>query len=359
MSGAPATGRALAALRWLGWYALAWAPFVPVMAFLIAFGSQGALDARTAIEAGFWSVAWAATLGLGVVAIVRAVPWRGRLTATFAAAHVAGALAYGACWIGGIWFNLAADGTAPSTDAWRAIVGWQFMYGVLIFVVVAASCHVRAGIAQARALRERLAATEALRTRAELEALRGRLDPHFLFNTLHSLRALVRRDASRAEEAIDRLAALLRATLEARREGARDDVTLREELAFVDDYLALETLRLGDRLRIVRDVDAGALDAELPAFSIQPLVENAIVHAIAPRGAGGTLALRVAAEGDAVRVTVRDDGPGADPAAVARATGVGLDTVRRRVVAGAGRRLDVETAPGTGFAVHLVLPRTP
>ena len=343
------------AVRQAAWYVAAWSPFVPLFALLIAL-SEPRLGAIDAIDAGVRSIAWAAFLGLGAVVVARRVPWPGAVTARVATIHLLAMCAYSAGWLAGILAPIVAADPVNGLAQMRTVIGWQLLQGATTYAVLAIVLYVRRGIVVAREREARLAAAEALRTRAELEALRGRLDPHFLFNTLHSVRALVARDPARAQEAIDRLAALLRTTLDGKR--ADDDtVTVREELAFVDDYLALEAMRLGDRLRVVREVDAGALDAELPAFTIQPLVENAIVHAIAPRAAGGTLQLRVAGGDAHVTVTVADDGPGADAARVATATGVGLDAVRRRLVASGGaRRLELETAPGAGFVARVVLP---
>jgi two-component sensor histidine kinase len=344
-------------LRWSGWYVLAWAPFAPLMALLIGI-SNPRMSIRMACVAGAEAMIWAALLGIGVVLLARRVPWTGRLTPRFVGAHTVGAFVYALSWIAGSASDIAERQSAAEwIVSARAVVGWQVLYGVMIYVILAAILYAREGVRASRELRARLDAAEALRTRAELEALRGRLDPHFLFNTLHTVRALTATDAARAQDAIDRLAAMLRATLDAKR-SADDIVTLRDELRFVDDYLALEALRLGERLRVRRDVDPGTLDVEVPAFSIQPLVENAIVHAIAPRAGGGVISLRVSAQDARVQVTINDDGPGADPSLVHVARGVGIDAVRRRVQAcqnGEGR-FEIETAPGRGFTVRLSVP---
>jgi len=210
-----------------------------------------------------------------------------------------------------------------------------------------------------RAASKEIAAAEAesLRVRAEMEALRGQLNPHFLFNSLHSITALVRSDPPRAEEALLQFAGLLRRVLALKRETA-DEVSLTEEMAFVDDYLAIERFAAGERLRVTRAISTEAQQCRLPAFSVQPLVENAIRYAVAPRRDGGTVTLDGAVRDGRLVFTVADDGPGADPATIAAAPGVGLSVIRRQLQLRYGERaaFRVDTAPGNGFRVTLALP---
>jgi LytS/YehU family sensor histidine kinase len=217
-----------------------------------------------------------------------------------------------------------------------------------------------------RALRER----EAAAARAELHALRAQLDPHFLFNTLHSLTALARRDPAAVERGLETFGALLRYVLDANRRGgaelrgastrpADDDVTLADELAFVRDYLALERLRLGDRLRVEESLDDDAHECLVPAFALQPLVENAIRHGIAPRASGGTLRLAATLDPpDTLVVEVADDGVGCDADAPSVAGGLGIALVRRRLAArfGSTARVEIATRPAQGFRVRVSLP---
>jgi signal transduction histidine kinase len=236
-------------------------------------------------------------------------------------------------------------------------LGWELFFGVQLYCVQAAVYHSIRVFAELR--RKEIAAAEAenLRVRAEMEALRGQLNPHFLFNSLHSITALVREDAARAEEALLQFAGLLRRVLDLKREPA-DEVSLAEEMAFVDDYLAIERLRLGERLRVRRAISSEALTCRLPTFSVQPLVENAIRYAVTPRRDGGTVTLEGAVRDERLVLTVADDGPGAEAASVAQAKGVGLDVIRRRLRARHGDRATVlvDTAPGKGFRVTLALP---
>jgi LytS/YehU family sensor histidine kinase len=137
-----------------------------------------------------------------------------------------------------------------------------------------------------------------------------------------------------------------------------DEVPLGDEWAFVRNYVELEQLRLGDRLRIVDGLDPDSLDCLIPAFTLQPLVENAVRHGIATQPQGGTLTVTSRLVGNDLVLEVKDDGAGADPEAVRRANGVGMRAVRQRLEAryGANARLAINTAPGGGFTVTVSLP---
>jgi LytS/YehU family sensor histidine kinase len=199
--------------------------------------------------------------------------------------------------------------------------------------------------------------------RAELAAITGKLNPHFLFNTLNSLIALTRKDSKAAEQALLRFAGMLRYVLDNKR-SANERVALREEVDFVRDYLALETLRLGQRLKVDWDLDPATLDDEIPPLSLQPLVENSIQHGIAPRTQGGTVRISSRREGPGatLALSVSDDGAGCEPAqldAVKSRSGIGLSALRKRFALDFdGRaRMQIQTAPGAGFRTELWIPQ--
>ncbi len=254
------------------------------------------------------------------------------------------------------YLALADSAKAAQSLAGQVLI-WQLLMAVLVAGMHAAVFHAVRAVAELRAKEVAAAEAEALRVRAEMLALRGQLDPHFLFNSLHSITALVRENPPRAEEALLQFAALLRRVLDVKRDST-DEIQLEDELRFVDDYLAIERLRLGERLQVERDIADDALPCRLPAFSVQPLVENAIGHAIAPRRDGGTITLRAHVRGGRLVVEVTDNGPGADAAKLHGATGVGLSVIRQRLALrhGANATLQVDTAPGRGFRVALALP---
>jgi LytS/YehU family sensor histidine kinase len=139
---------------------------------------------------------------------------------------------------------------------------------------------------------------------------------------------------------------------------ATSDVSLEEEMEFVRSYLAVEQLRLGERLRVVEDVDPDALELAIPPLLLQPLVENAVRHGVAPRRQGGTIRLHVSIAASSMLVEIADDGNGAEPEGWRRAEGLGLRAVARQLQTRFGRAadLDVATRPQAGFAVRLKLP---
>jgi two-component system LytT family sensor kinase len=180
-----------------------------------------------------------------------------------------------------------------------------------------------------RTLREkdrRALTLETQLARAQLEQLRGQLQPHFLFNAINGIAALVHTDPDRADEMLMELAALLRSTLDL---GRADTIPLHRELELVDHYLRIQTMRFHDRLRVTRVVDASALACEVPALLLQPLLENSLRHVIAKRAEGGNVELRVKREDDRLLLRVVDDGPGFDPAT--SKLGVGITNTLARL----------------------------
>jgi two-component system, LytTR family, sensor kinase len=338
-------------------YFAAWSPMVLLYTLLI--GAARDVPVTTAVLSAIKSVGWFAVLGLGVVAIGRRWEWPARPTATLVIAHVALSLAYAGLWNLMILLDIAggAGSFMTALQIARPWIFWQTAESMLLYAALIGITWAKRANERSREQAALAVQADALRTRAELEALRGQLDPHFLFNTLHSVSVLVQRDPAAAQRALERLAALLRYVLDNKR-GAREDVLLEDELAFVDDYLALESIRFGDRLRVTRDISPAALGHHVPSFALQPLVENAIKHAIAPRAAGGTLGLKGRLDGSSLVLEVRDDGSGAADASTPRGTGIGLDALRRRLSAryGHGAALEVSDASGLGFVVTMRLP---
>jgi len=208
---------------------------------------------------------------------------------------------------------------------------------------------------------------EALRS-MELRALQAQINPHFLFNTLSSIAASAFMEgAPKTNELVQALARLLRYTL--RQIGQM--VTVEEELRHVKDYLLIEKTRFGDRIRVEFDVKDEARGARLPLLSLQPLVENAIIHGLEPK-AGGTVRVTGRVEDDQVKLEVSDDGVGVEVGEsfqagpetasvdrVSRVTGLGLENVRRRLEHAFGEKSDFafSSRPGEGTTVTLTIPR--
>lgn len=213
-----------------------------------------------------------------------------------------------------------------------------------------------------REAREREVRASQLETRlaeARLSALKMQLHPHFLFNTLHAISALMHRDVDAADRMLARLSDLLRLTLE---NAGTQEVRLKEELDFLEQYLDIERTRFGDRLTVDLDVDPETLDAWIPNLILQPLVENAIRHGVAPRAEPGWIGVRTVLRDEELRVTVEDDGPGLPATAGAGSgnagPGVGLANCRARLrqLYGDRGRLDLGTAPAGGLQVALRIP---
>jgi two-component system, LytTR family, sensor kinase len=195
---------------------------------------------------------------------------------------------------------------------------------------------------------------EAQLAQAQLQVLRMQLHPHFLFNTLHTISALMHTDLRAADRMLALLGDLLRESLD--RIGAQE-VTLKQELEFIDRYLEIERTRFRDRLGLTRTVDPSLLDALVPNLILQPLVENAIRHGISRRAGGGRIEICARRSGERVVLTVADDGPGVPQEGAARA-GVGLVNTQGRLqqLYGAAHAFEIRNRSHGGFEVELSFP---
>jgi sensor histidine kinase YesM len=189
---------------------------------------------------------------------------------------------------------------------------------------------------------------------AELRALRAQINPHFLFNTLNAIASLIPTQPAAAEDMTTRLADLFRYALRA---SDREHAPLAEEMAFLRDYLAVERVRFGDRLRVEESVEPGLDAVPVPTLLLQPVVENAVRYAVAPRSEGGRIRVAVARRDGRLVLEVGDDGPGMDGAMEHSGSGFGLHAVRERLrAAGMADALTVESKPGQGVVVRITLP---
>ena len=198
---------------------------------------------------------------------------------------------------------------------------------------------------------------------ARLDALQRQINPHFLFNTLNSIGSLIRLEPELAREMIVRLANILRILLKTR----EAFVPFRDELAFTDDYLAIEVVRFGEKLRVVKEIAPETLDLVVPSMLLQPLIENSIKHGLEPRISGGTVTLRSSVRNERLLLEVEDDGvgvaperdvPGPDSGFVRPGTGIGMRNVRERmeVLYGNDALMEMESRPGRGTRVLLEMP---
>ena len=197
----------------------------------------------------------------------------------------------------------------------------------------------------------RAAQLETQLSRAQLQALKMQLNPHFLFNTLNSISSLMYTDVETADAMLARLSEFLRLTLD----GELDqEITLAQELEFVRRYLEIEQIRFEDRLRVQLDIAAGAEEATVPSLALQPLIENAIHHGIAPRPAGGSIAIKARRENGHLHISIADDGIGIS----SRRERVGLANTRARLeqLYGKAQQLTISDSPGGGCMVDIVIP---
>lgn len=196
---------------------------------------------------------------------------------------------------------------------------------------------------------------ERLLLQTRMEALQSQINPHFLFNTLNSVSSLVRFNPDKAREMIVKLANILRRLMRT----TEAFVPLREEFDFIDDYLDIEVVRFGpDKLRVVKELEAASLEIMVPSMMLQPLVENAIKHGVAPRIDGGSVYLRSRLAGDRVVIEVEDDGVGFADSASSSGTGIGMANVTERlqVLYGDSAHMETDSTPGKGTLIRVTLP---
>jgi two-component system, LytTR family, sensor kinase len=191
---------------------------------------------------------------------------------------------------------------------------------------------------------------------ARLAALSSQIHPHFLFNTLNSVTALIRLDPEQARYVVQKLSRILRRLLR-----QQDNlITLREELSFIEDYLGIEMVRFGDKLRFVKEIEPATLEMLVPSMLLQPLVENSIRHGLANKVAGGTIRVRSRMADGRLHILVEDDGVGIPEAKLATLfeLGIGVNNVNERlkVLFGADYRMWIDSRVGEGTSTGIELP---
>jgi len=193
--------------------------------------------------------------------------------------------------------------------------------------------------------------------RARMDALSSQINPHFLFNTLNTVSALIRIDPDTARGVVLKLSNILRRLLRKH----ETFVPLREELSFIDDYLDIEVARFGhDNLDIVKEIDEVTLETFIPSMLLQPMVENSLKHGLAPKLEGGRILLRTTSKNGRLQIEIADNGVGISEEKMPHVyvEGIGLSNVRERlrVLYGEDFQLDIESSEGQGTTIRIDVP---
>jgi two-component sensor histidine kinase len=242
-------------------------------------------------------------------------------------------------------------GTPLASPFQSAYLGW-LTTNVFAYFLLVAVLHALAFQHRLRRRELQAARLQAQLTTARLETLKSQLNPHFLFNTLHTISELIHLDPAAADRMVNSLARLLRVSLDF---ATRAEVRLSREAELVSAYLELQQMRHADRLAFQVRVAAGVADALVPPMLLQPIVENSIRHGISPRSRGGLVSIDARADGLNLRLTVEDDGVGVPPFA---SEGVGLSNTRNRLTEafGLGHRFEVSGRGSGGVRVVIEIP---
>ena len=274
-------------------------------------------------------------------------------------AQIGGALQSSAVWVAAatLWevflsvrLGIGLDRAGILRDA-----ALLFVLGIPAYLVSAIAHYLFLAFQASHAAERRVLEAQVTAREAELRALRAQLNPHFLFNSLNSINALVGADPEGARRMCEGLADFLRRTLNL---GTRDAVTLAEELALVDRYLAIEQVRFGDRLQVDRAIEPAAAECRVPPLLLQPLVENAVKHGVSGRLEGGTV--RIEARIEAGRLLIAIENPVDEDAPARKGEGMGLDNVRRRLGVLGSRDAQIDARRiGDRYRAQLTLTATP
>jgi hypothetical protein len=346
--------------RRLALYLIAWLPATTILAIILRRGDFFWVEA--ALVAIPLTVLYA-FMCLSAFYVCLTVPLRdqspGRLLGTLFIASVVGS---------GVWFLLGEVWTY-ALDPWLGDVGLPeryttqfvqiFIVGILLYLLAASAHYLVIAFEESREAQKRTLEMQVLAREAELKALRAQIDPHFLFNSLNSISALTVADPQGARRMCLLLADFLRSSLAL---GAKQQISVSEEFRLVDSFLEIERIRYGRRLTVERNIDAECSECLLPPLLIQPLVENAIRHGIAPLVEGGAIGIEARRENGVI--TIRIDNP-VDPLSTggsgARNTpagaGLGLENVRSRLTKLFPHEATVDVSNGGGsFQVLLRFP---
>ena len=347
--------------QWFRWALIAFAFWTAVgLVFVLPRLTQSHDLRKTLLSAlaEWWS--WGLLVPF-IIALDRSLPFSGKQLMRRVIAH----LLLGPLITIGYSYVLAFMQAVMSLEPWSRLLGKGVLaeatrgmfWSMLVYCVIVGAWetyHYQQHYLSAELQMERLERTS---SEARLNALRMQLDPHFLFNALNTISAQVERDPRLARTMIEHLGDLLRLSLQSH---GKVEIPLREELAFLDHYLAIQTLRFGDKLKIETEIAVGARNALVPSLLIQPIIENAIRHGISKRARGGLIQLTAENLEGKLVLRIRDDGVGLPPDwSLENQTGLGLSLTRERIAVlhpGGASNFDVLRRSGGGTEVIISFP---
>jgi len=343
----------LGSFRKLGLYLIGWG--LPVVVVADQLRSSG-LPLHQAVALGVPLSLLYAFFCLSSWWLCRLLPLRARGLERALTTHLAASVVAATLWIliaRGFVAGLASLHllSSPRSLLLRA-AGNLFGLGVLLYLLTVAMGYVLLAVEASRQAEAREAEAQILAREAELRALKAQINPHFLFNSLHSISALTSIDPARAREMCVLLGDFLRYTLGL---GEKSTIPLGDEIELVNRYLRVEKVRFGQRLEMQQNIDPEALGARIPPLLLQPMIENAVAHGISGLPEGGWIRLQAGRQQDDVEIVIENKFDSDSPPS--RRNGVGLENVRRRLAACYGARAHMSVASeGDCFRVRLLLP---
>ena len=289
----------------------------------------------------------AAILGLGVQRITERIPWPNPVRPGFVLLHLAAAFGYSIAWV---FLNSVIE--SMLRGALLIVIG----VGLSSFIAVGVWLYIMiAGVSYTLQSNARTARAETTAAQAQLAALRSQLNPHFLFNALHTVVQLIPREPKVASQAAEQVAGLLRTTLEE----DRDIISLERELDFVARYLDVERIRFGDRLQVRVDASSESLAGTIPSFAVQTLVENAVRHGAAKKVEPTEVVITAAIKDGMLSLRVADTGAGFHPDDSGKGTGIRRLRERLQALYGDRARAEIADSPDGGTIARLQIPQEP
>lgn len=329
----------------------------------LSFASQFYISSAKAGQDVSWKLAvsyalsdWYvfAVLSIPVIYLARRFRFEAGYRTRSLAAHALGSIGFSLAYMVVRAWVAQWQSAAGFAQAFKPLLVKTWHFNLLIYWVIIAVTQAFDYYQRFRERELRAAELEKRLVQAKLQALQMQLNPHFLFNTLHSISALLHKDTEAADRMIMRLGDLLRAALGS---SNTQEVPLRRELEFLQHYLEIEQTRFGDRLNVKFDIASDTLDSQVPNLILQPLVENAIRHGIEPCARPGRIELGAHRSGDTLTLEVSDNGVGL-PDSEPTSEGVGLSNTRARLreLYGAAHRFELHRAPTGGLLARLTIP---